>query len=60
MQQSPSGEADRSSASQEIPCIFMETWASLLWSWEAATFPYPEPDQSIPCPSPIQLLEEPL
>jgi hypothetical protein len=52
MQQSPSWEANRSSASQEIPPNFMEPEGSLPHSQVPATCPYPEPDQSCPSPHP--------
>ena len=47
---SPSGEADRFSASQEIPPHIMEPEVSLPHLQEPATCPYSEPDQSSPCP----------
>jgi len=51
MEHSPSWEANRSSASQEIPPHFMETKRSLPHSQEPATCSYPEPDQCSPTPS---------
>ena len=48
MEQSPSWEADRSSASADIPPQFMEHEGSLPHSQQPATCPYPEPDQSSP------------
>ena len=52
MEQRPSLEANRSSASQEDSPHFMETEGSLLHSQEPVTCPYPEPDWSSPCPHP--------
>jgi hypothetical protein len=57
-EQSPSCEANRFSASQEIPCIFMEPEGSLLHSQVPATCPYHEPDRSSAC-LPIPLSEDP-
>ena len=48
LEQSPSREANRFSASQEIPPHFMESEGSLPHSQFPATCPYPEPDQSSP------------
>jgi hypothetical protein len=59
MEQSPSWEVNTSSATEEIPRILMETEGSLSHSQEPATCPHPEPDQSSPCPPPIQPLEDP-
>jgi hypothetical protein len=59
MEQSPSWEANNSSASQEIPRIIWKPEGSLLHSQQPATCPYPEPYQSNPYPLTIQLLEEP-
>jgi len=57
MEQSPSIKGNWFSASEEIPCI--------LWNqkvnyhiYEATACPYPEPDQSSPCPS-IPIPEDP-
>jgi hypothetical protein len=41
-------EANNSSASQDIPCIFMEPEDSLPWSQEHAIFPCPEPEYFSP------------
>ena len=49
MEQSPSWEANRSSASQEIPRILWNPEGSLPHSQSPATCPYPELDQSSPC-----------
>jgi len=49
MEQTPSWEANNSSAIQEIPRIFLERESSLSHSQEVATLAYPEPDQSSPC-----------
>jgi hypothetical protein len=46
MGESPSWEANRSSASQEIPGNFMEPEGSVLHLQEPANCPYPEPTQS--------------
>jgi hypothetical protein len=54
MEQSPSREANRFTASQEIPHIFMETEGSLPYSQVSATCPYPEPTPSSPH-NPLQL-----
>ena len=48
MQHSPSWEADRLSASQEIPRIFFATECSSPHSQEPATCSYPEPHRSSP------------
>ena len=56
MEQSP-WEANRFSASQEISRIFMEPEGSLPHLQVSATCPYPEPDQSRPCPPPFHFLE---
>ena len=56
--QNPSSEANRFSASQEIPCILWNLIGSLLRLQEPATCPYPEPNQSSPCP-PIPHPEDP-
>jgi len=53
MQHSPSCEANRVSARKEIPPI-LRNLVSLPHSQVPATCPYPEPDQSSPCPQ-IQL-----
>jgi hypothetical protein len=50
MQQSPSSEANRIAASQEIPPHFMELEGSLPHSQVPATCPYHEPAQSNPYP----------
>ena len=50
MEQSPSWEADRFSASQEIPYNFMEPGGSLPCSQMPATYPYPDPAPSSPYP----------
>jgi len=46
MKKSLSWEANRSIASQEIPCI---VWNPKVHSQATATCPYPEPQQSSPC-----------
>jgi hypothetical protein len=48
MEQSPSWEANRFAASQEIPRIFMEPEGSLLYSQVPSTCPYPEPTPTSP------------
>jgi hypothetical protein len=53
MERSPSSEVNTSSASQEIPRIFMETEDSLLHSQEPATCPCPKLHQSSPCLHPF-------
>jgi hypothetical protein len=58
MEQSPSWEANGFSGSQEIFPHFMEPVGSLPHLQVPATCPYPEPDQSSPCPQ-ISLLEDP-
>ena len=55
MEQSPSWEANRFSASQEVPHIL---WNPKVHSQVPATCPYPEPAQSSPYPH-ILLPEEP-
>ena len=50
MEHSPSLEANRFSASQEIPRNKLE--GLLPQSQENASRPYTEPDQSSPCPHP--------
>jgi len=50
MQQSPSWEANRFSASQEILRILCEPEGSLPYSQVPATCTYPEPDRFSPCP----------
>ena len=50
MEQSPSWEAIRFSASQEIPHILWNLKVTLPHSQVPATCPYPEPDRSSPCP----------
>jgi hypothetical protein len=57
MQHSPSWEANRFVASQEIPRIFMEPEGFLPYSQLPFTFLYPEPASSIP--TPLQLPEDP-
>jgi hypothetical protein len=57
MEQSPSWEANRSAASQEIPRIYIEPRDSLLHLPEPVTCPYPDPDQSSPCPPPSHFLK---
>ena len=49
MEQSISWEANRFSASQEIPRIFMAPEISLPHSSVPATCPYPEPYKDAPC-----------
>jgi hypothetical protein len=56
--QSPSWEANRLVASQEIPRIFMETESSILYLQVPATCPYPELTPSSPH-NPLQLPENP-
>jgi hypothetical protein len=51
MEQSPSSEANRFSASQEIPPHFIEPEGSLLQSQVLATCPYPKPARSRPYPN---------
>jgi len=51
--QSPSWEAIRYLASQNIPCYFMVSRSSLQHSQKPATCPIPEPHQSNPCPHPL-------
>ena len=46
MKQSPSSEANRSSASEDIPCILWDPEGSLSHEQDLATCPYPEPHQS--------------
>ena len=46
--QSPSWEANRFAAGQEIPSNFMEPEGSLPHSQASATCPYPGPAQSSP------------
>jgi len=60
MKQSPSGEANRPSASQEILHIFLEPKVSLPHSQKPTTYPYPESDQdqSSPCLV-IPIIEDP-
>jgi hypothetical protein len=58
MEQSPSWEANRFAASQEIPHIFMEPEGSLPHSQVLANCLYPEPVQSSPSPD-IILPEDP-
>jgi len=58
MDQSPSCETRRSSASQEIPHIFLEPESSLSLSQRHATFHYPELGKSISYFS-IPILEDP-
>ena len=54
MQQSPSWNTNRFSASQEINFShFTEPEDSLPHSQQPATCPYSEPDQSSPCPPPL-------
>jgi len=50
MERSPSWEANRFSASQKIPRIFMETEGSLPLLQQPTTCSYPEPARSSPCP----------
>jgi hypothetical protein len=50
MEQNPSWEANRFSASQVISPRFTEPEGSLPHSQEPATCPYSQPDQSSPCP----------
>ena len=58
MEQSPSLEANRCSASQNNSLHFMEPEGWLPRLQEPATCPYPKPDQSSPCPA-ITLPEDP-
>jgi len=50
MEHSPSWEANRFSAGQEIPCILWNPEGLLPQLKVPATCPYPEPDQSSPHP----------
>ena len=50
MEKSPSWEANRFSASQRNSLHFIETDSSLPDSQVAATYPYPQPARSSPCP----------
>ena len=50
MEQSPFWVADRSSGMKKSPAL-MEPEGSLPHSWEVATCPSAEPDQSSQCPS---------
>ena len=50
MEQNPSGEAYRFSASRKIFPHFTDTRSFILRSQEPASCPYPEPDQSYPGP----------
>ena len=52
MQQNPSWESNRSSACQEIPSFLWNPEGSLPHSQNHATGPFPEHDQSSPCPHP--------
>ena len=54
MQQSTSSEANRSSAIQETPRMFIQPESPLMHSKASATCPSPEPQQSSQCP-PISL-----
>jgi hypothetical protein len=56
MEQSPSLEANRLSASQEIPPLYA-TRSFIAAFTSARHLPHPEPDQSSPCP-PVQLPKE--
>ena len=58
MEQSPSREANRFSASQEIPQILWNPKVSLQYSQQPVTGPCPEPDQSSPH-HPFMFLEDP-
>ena len=58
MEQSPSWEANRFSASQEILRFFVEPAGSLPYSQVPATCPYPEVARSSPYPH-IPLPEDP-
>jgi len=49
MEQSPSREANRFSV-KKFPPSCMEPEGTLPHSQAPAIYPYPEPDQSIPCP----------
>ena len=59
MEQRPPWRGNRRSASLEIPLHFIELKGLLLHSQEPTTCPYPELDQTSPCPPPIPLCEEP-
>ena len=48
MEYSPSSEANRFAASQEIPRIFLEPEGSLPHSQVPTTCPYPEPARTSP------------
>jgi len=48
MEQSPTSEANRFSASQEIPYILWN--AKFITTFTIATCPYPEPHESSPWP----------
>jgi len=50
MEQSPTREANRSSASQQIPPHFMKPESSLPHPHKLVTCPYPDPDQPNLCP----------
>jgi len=58
MEQSPSSEANRFSANQEIPPYFIEPEGSLPHLQVPATRPYPEPGRSSSYPH-IPLPEDP-
>ena len=58
MEKSPSWEAKRFSASQEIPRVLRELEGSLPHSQQPATCPYSEPDKSSPRPPPVLLHED--
>ena len=55
MEQSPSLEANRFSATQANYLPIIEPEGSLPHSQEPATCSYPEPDRSSPCPHPTSL-----
>ena len=60
MQQSPSGEDDRSSVSQEIPCILWNLRLHYCVHDSLPPFPILSQINLFHARSPIQLLEDPL